>query len=549
MSTLLIVPVFAHDAEHLRAAHTAALQAGADLIELRVDLSEGVKDEDIRALRETPGVPVILTIRAAAEGGQWERGDDERISRLIELGPIADYIDVELSTWRRSANIRQKIGLALTRAAYVSQADGREEIVNPGKRKLILSLHELRDRPPRLHADFLAMLGEPACAVPKLVWRARTIRDNFEAFELMRQSPRPAIVICLGESGLLSRVLSRKFGAFATFAALTPGAQTAPGQPTADDLRRRYRWDAIDEETHVYGVVGHPLGHSLSPVVHNAAFAALEENAVYLPMPVGPGYESFKAFIAEVLARPWLDFRGFSVTTPHKENARRYLRETGRMIEPLAERIGAVNTMTLDGNGCLSGYNTDAPAVLASVMSLSAPGAPGLGRGVPPDMAPAPGAHPPSLGGLRVAVLGAGGVARAVVAALSEAGAEITIYNRSSARAAALAETFNSRHAPWEARAQAEADLLVNCTTLGMWPDTAASPMPADALTARMAVFETIYNPPQTRLLRDAAERGCAVIDGLFMFLHQARAQSRLWTGRTAPPEVFRAAVESAASS
>ena len=317
--TFIAVPIFGNTVEEVRSARDAAVQAGADLIELRVDLMEGVSDEDIRSLRDDAGHPLILTIRSSAEGGHWDRPDDERISRLIELGPIADYIDVELATWRRSANVRHKIGLAQKRAGHVSQADGKEEIYLASKRKLVFSRHDIQGRPPRLQTDVLAMLSEPSCSIVKLAWQARTVRDNFEAFELMCTSPKPAIVICMGADGLLSRILARKFGAFATFASTNEKNGTAPGQMSVGQMKDLYRWDAIDAATAVYGLIADPVAHSLSPVVHNAAFAAMGCNGVYLPMRVDASYESFKAFMVEVLARPWLDFRGFSVTVPHKE--------------------------------------------------------------------------------------------------------------------------------------------------------------------------------------------------------------------------------------
>ena len=539
--TYLAVPIFGRSIDALRRDRGAAIEAGADLLELRVDLTEGVSNEDLHALRETAGAPTILTIRSAAEGGQWDRDDDDRLGRLIELGPMADYIDVELATWQRSANVRHKVGLALKRAAHVSQADGQEDISHPGKRKLILSRHDLQTRPPRLQADFLAMVAESSCSVPKLAWRARTIRDNFEAFELMRQSPRPAIIICMGELGLPSRVLAPKFGAFATFASLAAEVETAPGQLTIRQMKDLYRWDTIDQDTQVYGVIGNPVGHSLGPRLHNATFAAVGENAVYLPLPVCPGYEPFKAFLTEVRARPWLDFRGFSVTLPHKENALRFLREVGGMVAPLAERIGAVNTLILDGGGGLAGYNTDCRAAMTAIVEgvrkARNQGAAGIVGGMGEG-------DPRLLAGLRVAVLGAGGVARAIVAGLVEAGAEVTIYNRTAATGTALAQAFGCRAGLWSDRGEITADLLVNCTSVGMSPAPEDSPIPASALSPGMAVFDVVYTPRRTKLLREAAERGCATIEGVDFFILQALAQFELWTGREMPVAAFRRIVE-----
>jgi 3-dehydroquinate dehydratase/shikimate dehydrogenase len=315
---------------------------------------------------------------------------------------------------------------------------------------------------------------------------------------------------------------------------------------TVGQMKQLYRWDAIDATTAVYGLIADPVTHSLSPAVHNAAFAALGCNAVYLPMRVDASYESFKAFMVEVLDRPWLDFRGFSVSVPHKENALRFLRENGGRVDDLAERLGAVNTITVDGPiaqpgsntildprdssssaSRLSGHNTDYPACLRAIC---------LGLNC----------QPAQLAGRTVAVLGAGGVARAVIVVLVDAGAKVTIFNRTEARAKDLANLFGCHFGPWDVRRQADAELIVNCTSVGMRPDVAASPLPRETLKPGIAVFDTIYNPRPTALLRDAADQGCEAIDGLAMFCEQARRQFELWTGLTAPADLLHATASQA---
>ncbi len=520
--TLLIVPVAGQDADELRAQVEAALADGAEAIELRVDLMGEISADDLRTLRShAPAqIPFILTIRSAAEGGAWDGDDDERVSRLIELGPFVEYIDVELSLWRRSANIRQKIELALHRADHVSQHAGKEEIEFAARRKLLLSSHEVTTRPTTLMSRWVDMVGESACAVPKLAWPARTVRDNFEALELIRDCPRRPIVICMGAEGLVSRVLAKKFAAFGTFAALRAGQETAPGQIPIAEFKRRYRWDAIDGATRVYGVIGHPVGHSLSPAVHNAAFTAEQVNAVYLSLPVTPSYEAFKAFMVEILARPWLGFGGFSVTLPHKENALRFLQERGSRVGDLAARLGAVNTLILSADGAITGENTDYPAAEYCIREAT--------QLLADCKSP-----------LRAAVLGAGGVGRAIVAALVDAGTKVTIYNRTPDRAAELARTFGCEHAAWDERHKLAADLIVNCTSVGLAPRHGESPLPAVVLHSNQVVFDTIYRPVETRLLHDARAAGCRVVDGMTMFLRQAREQFTLWTGREVPPDVL----------
>src|SRR5206468_10159700 len=210
--------------------------------------------------------------------------------------------------------------------------------------------------------------------IKKIVWMARSVRDNLEAFELLRDRQKPMIALCMGEVGLISRVLAKKFGGFLTFASLRDESATAPGQVTIADMKRLYRWDAIGAATKVYGVVASPVMHSMSPAIHNAGFDAVGHDGVYLPMLVNPGYESFKAFMESFLTFEPLHLSGLSITLPHKENALRYLKEKGAEVEALAERIGAVNTIVIPSIENrkskienLRGFNTDYAAILDTI--------------------------------------------------------------------------------------------------------------------------------------------------------------------------------------
>jgi 3-dehydroquinate dehydratase/shikimate dehydrogenase len=254
--------------------------------------------------------------------------------------------------------------------------------------------------------------------------------------------------------------------------------------------------------------------------VHNAAFAAEKVNAVYLPMLVREDYTAFKAFMVEVLARPWLGIRGLSVTIPHKENALRFLRENGFEIDPLAARVGAVNTLKLDADGRVRGFSTDYGGALDAIC-----------RGMSCDAA--------ALKGVDVCILGAGGVARAIVSALVDSGASVTVFNRTSPKAEALANELGCAWKPWEQRTEVKPRLIVNCTSVGMWPGADLSPLPVEALSSDSVVFDTIYNPPQTRLLREATARGCRIIEGMTMFAAQARQQFLIWNQRGPNAEFF----------
>ncbi len=514
--TLLIATVAAPSPEQARADLAAALSQGADALEFRADLMADCGDDVLRAVAASrpAGTPLVLTFRSAAEGGAWDGDESERMSRLIALGPIADYLDVEWSAWERSANVRQKAGLA--------RREGRGQ----GAAKLILSLHDPRGRPARLTSQVQRLWDERRADAVKIAWRARSVRDNFEAFEILRAAPKPTTVLCLGEDGLMSRVLARKFGAFASYAAAADDRPGAPGQLTVETMRRLYRWDRIDAATRVYGLIGDPVAHSLSPAVHNAMFERAGIDAIDLPLRVRPGYESLKAFLVEVLDRRWMDFGGFSVTRPHKEHALRFVSESGGRIDDASRRIGAVNTLTVSSDGSIAATNTDAPAALSVVSRLLGCAAAGLS-------------------GRSCLVLGAGGAARAVVFALSQAGATVHVWNRTPQRAESLAAEFGCRPVTQPADGVRGVEVVVNCTPAGMRPATDESPLPVESLPEGAAVLDLVYDPPKTRLLRDAADRGCRTMGGLTMFADQAAAQFEAWTGRRPPFEWVRSVAES----
>jgi 3-dehydroquinate dehydratase / shikimate dehydrogenase len=499
-TTLIGVPLTSASpplADQVRAAQTA----GADLVELRVDCIGDIAA--VEALLKGPRtLPFILTVRAPDEGGHWLDTDAERIALIERLGLLnPGYIDVEYATWQRSANIRQKIALVC------EVNDAPPHAAQRAKNRLILSHHDLSGTPRDLDTLFDALAASPA-EIVKLVFTPRDATDACRILSQLRRraAGRKIIALALGEAGLITRVLARKFGAFLTFAALQAGSESAPGQPTIGELRGLYRWAHIHPETPVYGVVGWPVTHSQSPRVHNAALTAHEHAGVYLPLPVQPASADFAAFLDGITREPELGFAGLSVTLPHKEHALRLLRPAS---SEFARRCGAANTLTRTPSGAWRADNTDGTGALAALDVVQHTGPPGTRR--------------------RVAVLGAGGVARAIVAALNERGCEITIFNRTEQRAADLAREFGAACAPWDERGCRAADVLINCTSVGMWPAIDASPLPDDALHPDTLVFDTIYRPAETRLLRTARARGCPVVSGVDMFRHQAAAQYALW--------------------
>ena len=532
-----------------------AAEAGADLVEYRLDelvgdegVEEGVRGEGgvseaVRLVEASP-LPCIATCRPVWEGGRYE-GEESARRALFEALAAATrppvYLDVELRAYQNDPAWRELIEQVAARA----EASG-----GGGSPGIILSSHDFEGRPADLLRRVAAMAGVDAARVVKLAWSARSLRDNLEAFELLGPGQtqgeaggeargevavggKPMIALCMGEFGVASRVLAKKFGGLLTFAALDAQRKTAPGQPTLDEFKRLYRWDAIRRDTPVFGVIGYPVGHSMSPAVHNAALEASRADGVYLPMPIAPGWEPFKATLATWLDFGPLNFRGASVTIPHKEHLLRFVRESGGEIEPLAERIGAANTLAVRADGTLYACNTDYAAALDAVCEALS---------IERD----------DLAGRRVGVLGAGGAARAVVAGFAHHGARVTVYNRTLERARDLAEALGDASpvgaASLDAVSGAEATIWVNCTPVGMHPNVDATPMvvpPGDrAWGPGVLAFDTIYNPVQTRWLTRARAAGCVTVSGVEMFVRQAAAQFELWTGRAAPVDVMRRVVE-----
>ncbi|MFQ5414983.1 MAG: type I 3-dehydroquinate dehydratase, partial [Phycisphaerae bacterium] len=429
---------------------------------------------------------------------------------LFAIQAGAGYVDFEFADWSRSATARHDLAAALADPAVVGHAP-----------RLILSHHDFDRRPADLDALVRDLCAVGEAGAIKIAWPARDILDNFDAFDIMRTADKDAVVICMGDTGLMSRVLAGKCGALASYCALDADSAAAPGQLTLAQMRDRYRWDVVNEATEVYGVIGCPVAHSIGPYVFNDAFARQKINAVYLPLPVSAEYDAFAAFMDACLQREWFGARGFSVTLPHKMNALRYL---GDRVDPPADLIGAVNTIRIE-EGEVWGCNTDCDAAVDMLLG---------GMGCAEE----------DLEGVRVDVLGAGGVSRAVVAGLTDCGCDVTVYNRDPDRADELADTFDCQSRPWDDRTGAQGTVLINCTRVGMWPDVDASPMPADALRADTVVFDAVYRPRRTRLLRDAESAGCTVIDGVGMFVRQAAMQCEYWTHQPADEQRIRAIVE-----
>ncbi len=465
------------------AEHQALAQRGAQLVELRVDWLSRAPDIP-RLLKDRP-TPVVVTCRRREDGGKWAGTEDER--RMILRTAIvsgADYVDLE--------------------------DDIARSIPRYGKTRRIISHHDFNTTPDDLEAIW-AEMAEMNPDVIKLVTMANSPGDCVRLLKLVSEAKIPTVGFCMGEFGTASRILCGKYGAPFTYAAFSAEREVAPGILTFQEMKDLYRFDEINRETQVFGVLGDPIGHSLSPLLHNTAMRQAGFNGVYLPLRVTRDQlpQMFDDFA-------WLNVRGYSVTIPHKEAA---LAKASR-CEEIVRQIGAANTLSRDKSGQWEADNTDFQAAL--------------------DCLQLPLEEGDTLEGKRILMLGAGGVARAIGLGVTRRGAVLVIASRTADRAKALAESLACRHVTWENRGAEYADILINCTPVGMHPNVNESPFQSNWMRDDMIVFDTIYNPEQTLLLKEAKEHRCRTVSGIEMFVRQAAAQFQRFTGQPAPLEALK---------
>jgi 3-dehydroquinate dehydratase/shikimate dehydrogenase len=524
----VVVPVARAD-QISAALETARLakRQGADIVEWRVDSlaqEPGAASAVTRLVQDAP-MPCIVTVRHVAEGGGFCGTDEQRQqvwTAACTAHPPAAYVDVELATYRSA-------GRAGEHARDMSKLGS---ITGASSPRVILSFHDFDGRPTGLPSRIEEMWSDASSAVSKVVWMARTPRDNTEAFDVLATRAKPTIALCMGEHGLLSRVLAPKFGGFLTYAR-SDAQGTAPGQPTVEELVKQWGFRSIGAQTRVFGVLAHPVAHSRSPALHNRWFLEGRIDARLFAISAGPTWESFKATLIELLSCDALHFSGCAVSLPHKVNAIRFVEERGGMVDAMARCCGAANTITVAADGTLRASNTDISGVRDPL--LRAAEALGWTDG---------------LSARRALVIGAGGTGRAAAAALASSGAEVTLTNRTAARAAAVAMELNSSLAsvgsalpPIVARSigaldGSRFDVIVQATSAGMTggEDADADPLPEKVpLTDRTIAMDLVYTPRETPFLRRAGMAGAHLIEGWSMFIAQAAQQHRLWTGKDPP--------------
>lgn len=475
--------------------HQALAQKGAKLVELRLDWLSGTP-ELARVITSRP-TPVVITCRRREDQGKW-RGTEEQRQTLLRAAIVAgvEYVDLE--------------------------EDIASQIRRYGKTKRIVSYHDFERTPPDIdiiHARMKRLDPD----IIKIVTMAHTPSDVARMLQLVKSSDVPTAGFCMGEMGLPSRILCGKFGSPLTYATFSADRELAPGQLSFDQMQHIYRFDAITADTKVFAVIGDPVAHSMSPLVHNLAFAKAGVNAVYVPWRIPKDTLSQSLNDLEPLG---LD--GFSVTIPHKEAAAAF----AAVRDESVQAIGASNTLVRNEAREWFATNTDYSAALEAVL-----------QGLNPDRP-----DPSLLMGRKVILLGAGGAARAVGLAMVRSGALVTVTSRTHKRAIELADSIGATHCSWENRSAGSPDIVINCTPVGMHPSVDESPYPENALRESMLVFDTVYNPENTLLIKTARERRCKVVSGIEMFVRQAARQFELFTGRPGPLEQMRNTVRRAIS-
>lgn len=478
----------------------------ADIIELRLDCLEDAKlDEiapDLRSLLDSRSRPVILTFRPAEQGGQRALDDADRCAflSLSRSGLETDFIDVELDLLLR----------------LIDGAPQGREIPRDWNR-IVCSHHDFTGIPFDLEKIYERMASTPA-RILKIAVQAGEITDCIPVFHLLdraRREGREMIAIAMGNAGAATRILGPSRGAFLTYGSLDPAHATAPGQITAADLRDLYRIHRLDQQTKIMGLVGSPVMHSVSPHIHNAAFAASGINAVYLPFEVRNAHEFMRRMVDPRTREIDWNLCGLSVTAPHKSAVIEHL----DWVEPSAREIGAVNTIVVEGDE-LYGYNTDVAAVLVPLQGMI-----------------------DTLRDTRVAIIGAGGATRCALWSLRQAGASVTVFARRPESARPLAEKFGASFGSLANASFSSFDVVINATPLGTRGHSEnETPAAAGQLRGARLAYDLVYNPRDTRFMREARQAGCESVGGLAMLVAQATEQFKLWTGHDAPADVMREA-------
>ncbi len=454
-----------------------AANQGAKFVEVRLDFL--AKAVDFKRLVPFKACQWLATIRRPSEGGRWPGQEDARqmVLRQAVVAGCFEWIDIE--------------------------TDIADAVRRFGSIKRVISYHNMVETPEDLDEIYEKMLAQDG-DVYKLAVLPRTPGDLAKILAIQKRAPKPTICFGMGDYGFFTRFTALKFGSPWLYAMFNKERAIAPGLPALEDLRTVYPYQRINAETRFFGLLGDPVAQSHSPLLHNHLFARNQVNAFYVPLRVPDGQ---LPVTTQVLGQ--VPLSGYSVTIPHKAAAAELAKER----ESLVATTGVANTLALSRDGAWYALNTDYPAALAAIQHDA-------NNGLPYE-----------LGQRTGLILGAGGAARALAFALHRGGMQVTVTSRSHEKAKALADAVGCKHCDWNARHNVKpCNLLVNCTPVGMYPNMDESPIHASFLEPGLVVFDTIYNPEQTLLIRDAKTRSCATVSGLEMFIRQAALQFHCFT-------------------
>jgi 3-dehydroquinate dehydratase/shikimate dehydrogenase len=471
-----------------------------DLIEVRLDCLDPLELENgadaITKFLQQSDCQSILTFRPSQAGGRRVIDDATRQAFWSTAIFSGSFFDVEL-------DLAEKFQAADTTTSLPIDWS-----------RTICSHHDFSGMPAKLDQIYERMSSTPA-RVLKIAVQVQDAIDCLPTFQLLqraREDGREIIAIAMGIAGVATRILGPSRGAFFTYASLDVETATAPGQPSVSDLRQIYRVDKIDPHTQIFGLVGQPVSHSLSPRMHNAAFAAAGKNAVYIPFETSDIGTFIKRMIHPRTRELDWNVGGLSVTAPHKFSVLRHLDSIG----PAARAIGAVNTIVVEGDA-LHGHNTDAAGFIKPLTEAFG-----------------------DLRDARCAVIGTGGAASAALWSLNGAGAQTTLVAREVVKGSDLAARFKIDSTLLQDANFEGFDVVVNATplgTLGQFEDE--TPVTASQLRGARLAYDLVYNPIETKFLREAREAGCKTLGGLAMLAAQAEEQFKLWTGETPTLDVM----------
>ncbi|MGA3131196.1 MAG: shikimate dehydrogenase [Terracidiphilus sp.] len=472
----------------------------SNFLELRVDslTKPAAAFSELKAfLHRHREVTAIATCRRKAFGGHFVGSLNSELELLLKAAEAgAHIVDLEVESAEQTTRPQLARFHAALRAAGAA---------------LLISSHDLsRTRRPDGLNQTAQRIAEFEPEFVKVVSTARSLADNLSVLRMIQDQSLNAHVvgIAMGEEGLISRVLGPRAGAAFTFASAAEGEETAPGQVSARTLLDIYRLEQLDQATRIFGVAGNPISHSLSPLMHVTAFRRENVNAVMLPLKV----KTLDDLLTVIRDLP-LD--GVAVTMPLKQEVLPHLAN----MDAVTAKIGACNTLRTGADGKLYGFNTDVAGVVRPLERRM------------------------RLKGARILVLGAGGAARAAVFGLVEQGADVYIVNRTHEKAAALARKAKAHVLSQNALAKSRFDAIVNTTPCGMTGIKQQLPIKENELNASL-VFDLVYTPIETPLLKLAKSRGLAVISGLEMFAQQGARQFEIWTGKPAPESEMLRVVE-----